>query len=468
MFEPRRQHPVASVTNVLRTLRELLVPIIIVLILGGGGNSRLLEPSTLLVLLSVLGISGVLGWMRFHFWIEEDELRITHGIFVKKKLFIPKERIQVIDISSGLIQRMFGLVQVQVQTAGSSSSQARLSAVTLQEAKELKKLLLEDQELAEVEETASPEKIYALSTRRLLIAATTASSFGVAFSIVGYVLSQLDQFVDDEMVAQYLEGAVAQTTAGTWIIILVAAFLFAWVLSLLGTLLRYSKFSVRKRKDDLVITRGLIERKNITVPFDRIQAVRSVEGIFRQPFGYAALYVESAGYGDEGGESTVLMPLIKKSEIPDFLEDLLPEFSEPEGEVAKAPVRSIPRFVLRLFIPLTIVFGLVYLAFWDNLTAIALFYVPALLLALLRYKDTEAKTVGDHLVLQFRNLARTRAITRKHRVQAASVSANWFQRRRKLGSFRATVASGKGGRTLPVDNLEISDSNYLLNWARPT
>lgn len=466
--QPRRQHPVASITNVLRTLRELLIPIIIVLIVGGGGESRLMDPLSILILISILFVFGVLNWMRYTYRIEEDELRIEYGVFVRKKLFIPKERIQVIDISSGVVQRMFGLVQVQVQTAGSSSREAKLSAVTIEQAKKLKELLLPENAPEAIDEEASPKKDpdFALSTKRLFIAASTSSSFGVAFSIIGYFFSQLDQFVDDEMMANYIEDAVMQSSTVIIIYGIIAAVIFAWILALLGTLSRYSRFSVKKRKDELVITRGLFERKNITVPFDRVQAVRIVEGILRQPLGYATIFVENAGYGDEGGESTILMPLIKKSEIPAFLQELLPEFCEPDLELEKAPLRSLPRFIIRLCIPVAIITAGFHIAL-GNAEWLLLLFLPAIFLAYLRYLDTGAGVSNGKLILQFRNLARTRGITKKARVQAATESASWFQRRRSLASFSATVASGKGGRSFRTENLDEEASSKLLSWVSP-
>ena len=43
---------------------------------------------------------------------------------MKKKRYIPFERIQSLDFSEGILQRPFGLVKVKVETASSSSSEA--------------------------------------------------------------------------------------------------------------------------------------------------------------------------------------------------------------------------------------------------------------------------------------------------------------------------------------------------------
>lgn len=49
-----------------------------------------------------------------------------------------KERIQVIDVTEGLVQRVFGLVKVEVKTAGGGTESATINAMTFEEAEELK------------------------------------------------------------------------------------------------------------------------------------------------------------------------------------------------------------------------------------------------------------------------------------------------------------------------------------------
>src|SRR5699024_4343053 len=116
MSEARRQHPVAAITNVLKTVRDNIITILIVLFVGGGGDV-LFNLYILLGLLVFLLIAGVVGWWRFTYEVVDGELRIEKGIFVRKKIYMRRERIQVIDISAGIVQRVFGLVAIKVKSA---------------------------------------------------------------------------------------------------------------------------------------------------------------------------------------------------------------------------------------------------------------------------------------------------------------------------------------------------------------
>ncbi|MFK4998579.1 PH domain-containing protein [Bacillus sp. N9] len=70
-------------------------------------------------------------------------------------------------------------------------------------------------------------------------------------------------------------------------------------------------------EEDLVITRGLLEKRTTTIPIRKIQAVKITESPFRQPFGYASVAVEYAGSSmEEEKADGLLMPVVKKKRLP--------------------------------------------------------------------------------------------------------------------------------------------------------
>ena len=101
----------------------------------------------------------------------------------------------------------------------------------------------------------------------------------------------------------------------------------AWLISFFSTLFMYGDFSLEVSKDDLLISRGIFEKKRITIPYKRIQALYVTEGIIRQPLGFCSVHIHSAGYGDEQGSgSIVLFPLIRKDKVESLLEKVVPHY----------------------------------------------------------------------------------------------------------------------------------------------
>src|SRR5699024_1446035 len=70
------------------------------------------------IFLILLITFSILSWYRFSYRVENEELRIEYGIFIRNKRYISKNRIQSIDLTAGVVHRLFRLVQVQIETAG--------------------------------------------------------------------------------------------------------------------------------------------------------------------------------------------------------------------------------------------------------------------------------------------------------------------------------------------------------------
>lgn len=466
MSEPLRQHPVAAITKALEIIRGNFITIVIIIFIGGGGEQANITLYWILGTIICLLIWGAISWLRFTFRIEDGELQIEQGVIIRKKLYLTSDRIQVIDISAGVVQRLFGLVAVEVKTAGSTSKEAKISALSREKAEELKSLLRkngENQDLEEETEKVRKNEIYTLTNKDLLIAATTSGRLGVALSIVGAAFSQIDQVFSEEQMFRFIEANLPHSTSTTIILLsIVGIFIFSWILSFLGTIIKYYDFAVEVRENELLISRGLFERTQLTIPFNRIQAVQIREELMRQPFGYASLIIESAGYGESQGNSTSLFPLIHKEKIYDFIDSVIPEYKT----VADPAQKQLPKNALRRYLLRMVWFslGIIILAWITIPYGIYSWFIliPALILGYQQYRDAGVSSDEKTIVLSLRLLSKTTAIVKKYRVQATEVKQNPFQSRLNLSNLTVHVASGNQGRSFTVR--ELPEQNAVEYW----
>src|SRR5699024_1233433 len=131
-----------------------------------------------------------------------------------------------------------------------------------------------------------------------------------------------------------------------------------WFAGVLGTMIKYGNFSIEKRANELFVERGLWEAKELTIPFDRVQAIQIDQSILRQPFGFVQISAIIAGGSFDSKEPfPVLFPLMKKKEVLAFLEDFVLEYEHIFHEVTPlakkvlkySMVKSLLFFVLALF-----------------------------------------------------------------------------------------------------------------------
>lgn len=461
MFEFQRQHPVAALAKSWNLVKDNLINIFIVLFVAGGSSTNMLILTTVAGFFVLLGW-GALTWYRFQYKVENGTLIIESGVISRRSLTLARKRIQVIDVSAGPIQRLFGLVSVEIRTAGRQSSRNKIEAVTKEEAKRLRESLQngakESAETAEDEEVTK-ERTIAITNIDLVKAAVTSGSFGVVLSILGSIYSQLDQLITEERLERWLQSVELPGTQ-TYIYGLIVVVLLAWLLAFLGTLVLYGGYSLTITDDHVVIRRGLFEHKQITIPFDRIQGIRIVEGVLRQPFGWASLLIESAGFGDSRGKSTVLFPLISRKKISAFLDEVVPEYNVRE-QATTLPGRSLRRYLFRSVVPVLVLTGLGY---WLTpvLIHLAWLIIPAAFWAWLRYRDAAVAVSDTFIIVRSRTLARTTALVPRGRIQDVQLRQTIMQKRQQLISADISIASGKDGAQFGVSDLDASMADPLL------
>jgi putative membrane protein len=474
--EPRHLHPaamlIAAIKSVRRSLSAFIIPGIAFL------ASRGFDPQTLvLVLLGALGVAalgtvwGFLSWRATTYEVAGGAFRLRQGVVQKNERTIPLDHVQSVDTVQGVVQRLFGVVEVRVETAGGGAIEpdASLAALGQADAEALRREI-EGSRRAPVEAEEDPNVLRRLRTRELLAAGATSGQIGVALSLIA-VASQLLDDVLSEGLARRLVETFAPRSVTVVLLLVFALGLLAWLLAIGGTVLAYTGFTLSRDGEFLYIRRGLLERREATIPLARIQAVRVVEGLLRQPFGLASLRVESAGYGEDAGVSTTLFPLLPREEVRSLLLAAAPEFAGVPP-LNSLPKRALRRYVFRATAPVLVLLAaaalvsfLVFDLSWGF--AALLLLLPAAFYGWLRYRDAGWALEEDRLVVRSRLLTRTTAIAPRRKLQWRATVRSPLQRRAGLATFQARVASGGGGTGLGVTDLGSDDAEALVYGLRP-
>jgi putative membrane protein len=470
MSSEKRLHPVAMLVGAIRTLRRwvsgLVFPGLVLLVSQGFSLWTVtLFLLGLLVVAALAALWGFLSWRATTYTVTGNSFRLRQGVFQKNERTIPLEHVQSVDTVQGIIQRAFGVVEVRIETAGGGASEpdASLAALDRDAAQTLRREI-EGFQRERSEDTAGPTVLRRLSTRELLLAGATSGQIGVAFSVLAIGFQFLDNFFPEDFVRRLVE-----TLAPNWLMVILilvpAGVLLAWLLAIAGTVLTYSGFTLSRKGDFLYIKRGLLERREATIPLSRIQAVRISEGVLRQPFGLSSLRVESAGYGEDAGVSTTLFPLLPRNEVEELLAGAAPEFAVAPA-LKVLPRRALRRYIFRATIPALLfsVAALVcFVVFGPVLWVLSLLLVPpSAAYGWLRYRDSGWALEGDRLVVRHRLLGRKTAVAPRRRLQSRGVTSSPFQRRLQLATFVTEVASGSGGSVLRIMDLDARSAGNLV------
>ncbi|SMO46453.1 PH domain-containing protein [Melghirimyces algeriensis] len=459
----RRLHPSMILFSLLRGMKESVPGLLGIFSVRwfregasfwSGGIEWFIGFLGIFFLLSLL--SAVLRWYREKFWTEDGHFCREVGALFRKRVEIPLERIHSIDESETPFHRMFGVVQIQMETiGGDSEAEIQLKAVSCKDAYRLREELsrtVESDDDMQTTESAAP--IRRINGQELFKAGVTSGRFGVIFGILGTVFSTVDDLFQWDWVEELKNLWESGIGFPIWILILVPL-LLAWLFSILGTLVTHAHFTVRREKTHLIVERGLWERNRSTLPLKKIQAIHVIENPLRQLFGLVEVKVECAGYGEEEKQKVVAFPLLKRTELTAFLEAFFPEYAT----VVQKPLHSPPdrcfKWGLMFEIPVLLIAGALWFFFpsWGGWTFLLL--PLGVLYDLLTFRDAGWALDGDCLVIRSRGINRKTILIPRRAMQCRTMEQTPLGRWQGWACFATTLASGEEYETSPMERKEV-------------
>jgi putative membrane protein len=435
--EPRRLHKAAIGVYVAKAVREGALPLLALVVIGvlrQGLDAGALRTAALYAAIGA-AIAAVTGWVRWtttRWWVDRDGIHRRSGLLSTKQTDIPLSRVQALDLEQGVVQRLFGVQAVHVQTGGGGArGEIVLEAISDADLDGLRRLI--GRPAAPVEALAQCR----LARSDLVLAALTAGQIGVILPLLAGAGQLAQNVAGDDAERDAIR--LIPHAAHEWVLALAGLLVLAWLLSVAGAVVAFAGFTATREGDRLLIRRGLLERREATVPVERIRAVVVVEGLLRLPLGLAALRVEVIGHAKEPSAAQTLFPLLRRSGVRGFLDELLPELADDLDPLEPLPRRALRRYVLPPAL-LGLAAGAAAWALaagpWALLAAL-----PAAAYGAFRYRAAGWRLADGRLAVRSLRLARTTVLAPVRLRESQTVAQTPFQRRGRLADLE--IAFGK-------------------------
>jgi putative membrane protein len=449
--EPRRLHRAGIAVYALAALREAAFPLLAlfaVAVLGGGLDAEALARGAAFAVIGLVGstIMGYWRWSTTTWRVSADGIHHRRGLVSIKETDVPLGRIQALDLEQGPVQRLFGVQALHVQTGGGGArGEIVLEAVGEDDVRALRAFVA-----ASHPETAATEPRPVTETRltrgRLLVAALTAGQIGVLLPVLAGAAQLAESVAGDDA------SSIRVEIDGVGQLVLIGAALLgaAWLLSVLGAVVAFGGFTAARDGDRLRIRRGLVQRREATIPVPRVRAVKVVEGLLRRPFGLATLRIEVIGHAKEPAAAQTLFPILRLAEVRPFLDRLLPELADELGDLARPPRRALRRYVLPPA-AIGLAAGAAAWAFtpagpWALLAA-----VPPGAYGALRFRAAGWRLAGGRLAVRSLMLARTTVLAPAVHRESHAIAQNVLQRRAELADVAVAFGKSTNARVRHLD-----------------
>jgi putative membrane protein len=464
-----------------------------------GGHVRRLWPLALLIAarrqwwLLALGALVLLAWttlewLRRTYALEGGALRLEEGVLSRKLRAVPFDRIQQVDLVRKPLHRLLGVATLRVETAGGgSAAEVDLDVVTLPEARALRAILLrakagatgttagraaaaglaggaagagvaevDSATAAEVAEAPAERVLLRLRLAEVMLAGITGSRAAAALVVLGPLSQATDWFpgLSDWLFRRFNPEAVAPTTPPAFLAVAVLA-LVVWLgLAAASSIVTDYGFTLARVGDDLVVRRGLLERREAVLPLARLQVVRIEESLLRRLLRLASIRLQSAGRagGSDRTASRLAIPVLQRTEVNRLLGELLPGAAPVLRLLAPPPAarrRAVTRSVLRT----AVLVAAVALALWRltspgavGLASAAVLVVAVLALAvaagLAAYRSLGHAAGRGFLYARVGVAIRVTTVVPVAKAQSGSVRTTPFQRRSGLATLHVDIAGG--------------------------
>jgi uncharacterized membrane protein YdbT with pleckstrin-like domain len=494
---PLRLSPKVLLTDPIRMLPSLFLPLVGVLFLGG------FSPRSFVW--AAVGVIGSVAfaavrWATFTYRIVDDRLELSRSLISRSVRTIPLERIRGVDVSAPPLHRLLGIAVLRIDTgaSGDEKQEGELNGVTVAEAERLKAVLLWHARArmarrAQARGTApragsdlpataidasgalsatsgappeisahatvghevgdtTPERVFFVLPRRWLAYGPFSGSylltpFALLAGAGGLAFQWGSEFrIDGRLVVN----------AGEWLwghppLLIGVLILLVLAMPVVGMIM-YGvfnwDFTLRGRDGYLIAERGLITRRSVSLERRRVRGFELVEGLVERRVGLARAWAIVTGLGDSATRGQ-LLPVVPRGIVLDVVGEAIGAVS---SGLRPHPAAARKRRLFRAIFPWLVVVAcasaaaLVWSTYWWWLA------VPAAILALLgiplgldRYRSLGHTYDGTRLSVRSGSLRRSQAVVEERAVVGWTLRQTWFQRRAGVLTVIAGVGAGAGG-----------------------
>lgn len=477
--EPQRLHPL---TLLLRVGASLPALALILLPTLQNPNSENVVSVVLGILYGVIALPAiVLQYLRFSYRITPKQIVIQRGVLNRKNRSIPIERVQNIQVEQNLVARLLGVAKVNIETAGSSSTEGSLEYVGLDSAHEIRQAVRSFQHrnapdtTSDADDEPARDTLYTMSLRRVLL----SGAFRFSLFYLAIIFSALELINPELIVERVLrsQGRVDQVTelmaAHPALAILVSigvAVVLGWISGILIHVSRYYNFHLWLEDNKLRKRHGLFTVTEGTVPLGKVQALILRTNPLMRAFGWYGLQVQTVGTDVNEQGHRVIAPFAQYDDILQLAQRVrsfdLPDRFRPVSSLTIR--RRFFRYTAVLCLTLAPVIYFWPPTWWQPagvaLPWWGLALVPALLgWAVLQYLHHGYERQEDGLYVRRGVLSRHLWILPTEKFHVFAATASIFQRRLGLKTLYVDTAGAASFAYPEVVDLPAAEADDQLD-----
>jgi putative membrane protein len=498
--KPQRQSIIGVLVLFLYTLQayiRALWPIMVIWFFKFNDINKVYLTFGIFLFLVFTVVISYLKYLNFTFYIDQDneEFIISEGVLNKTKTAIQLQKIQQVNINQSFIQRMIGVYELAVDTAGTNKKEAEICAISYQLALDLKACLLKnvlvnkDSPLKEgtVEFIEKKEDVYEIpfiniSLKSLLKVGVTSNYVKNFFVLLAFFITLFDNvkqltgknILKDKNIDDFFDKSQIIT-----VLLLVFTVLFLAIISvnLIKTIFIYFNYKILRHQGSLLISYGLFDTKSTILRPEKVQMTMVSQNYFQKKMDVLELKIKQASGGAKENQKSTIEILGCSNREKEAIFKLLFQKVIENGICLKPNFRKLAfSFFISIGIPLLgYVFlrnlGLTIIQDLDYFVLTYVFFVGTF--QFFKFKNNKIYINTDFIILQSGVWDISREIIEPSKIQAITTSQLFWHKKINIGSLTLHTAGGnivfqlgnfaviKQYVNLWLYQIETSNSNWM-------
>lgn len=424
----------------------------------------------------LIAIIAFLKYWYFKFYIDAqlNEFVIESGILNKTKTTIQLHKIQKVTINQSLIQRIFSVHKLEIDTAGSDKKEASINAISQEMALDLKERLVENAknstEKINLENTEKQTntfiKIGLSSLIKIGFTANYITSFAYLFLVYSTISENLRQIGQENLINENVDKLEKLPIATVFLVALTLIIILVLVINLITTVVKYFNFTLRRDNNTFVLSYGLINLKNTIINPNKVQIIKWTQNYFQKKLDVNTIEIKQASSNalDAKKNDKTKIPGCTDLEKTKILELLLDEL--PKHEQVMLP--NIRKLILNIFfyLALPVVLFIVFNLFVNRFDTFQMTFFSSIYILFVgcliwfSYRNYRLYFSNSFIVKKSGAWDVNHEIIEPYKIQAVKISQFFWQKRTNIGSVVLYTAGG----SISFNTTNYSKMNELVNY----
>lgn len=471
-IEWRSLSPIAIIYFASSSLRAIFGNIVYLLPAIYVGYSKLVEHPEIWLpvitgLLALLLLFAVTSFRVYRYRLTATNIEIRSGIFKKKHLNLPFERIQNIKIEQPVYYRLTGFACLLLDTAGSSSQEAKIVALPLSFAEQLKQQILgqalvsTESDNSNEDDSDAPRSPETVLNRRSL---TDLIIHGITSNRIWLFLGGLAPFFDNiadktgewlKLIGIDFKDLFSLETHSLWQVGLYAFSLAMLIIlllvsfSVIGSIISFYGYTLSKIDDRYIRRSGLLTKHEVSMRLSRLQMIVRKQDWLDMLLKRINLKFEQSNDNGKNASGSahnnkIVVPSITEDQSEHLIRDAYPDNELSNIKFSPISKRFIFRYIAYYLFPLWLVINI--LTFQQETTllplSLLLTFFALCSMIVLRWKRWGFAIDENFVYIRKGLIGVDYYCFPTYKVQQTQFKQSVLMKRRHLASVKLVLASG--------------------------